>query len=222
MEFNYQLKLSKRRKTVAIKVQPSGVSVYAPHTICKNWLNTWLLSKQQWVLDKQQSLDNTRQTDIWSSNTIMVYGREYELMQGMAESYIDHKQNKVHLKSNGLICKETANVELKLLFSDALTEYLLFKLPQYCTKMNADFKTLKVRFYKRKWGSLSSNGTIAFNCTLLGAPKWVIDYVIVHELAHYHVMAHNQTFWSIVSCHYPDFKDAKIYLKKYGEILTTW
>ncbi|KZX00136.1 hypothetical protein JL49_13705 [Pseudoalteromonas luteoviolacea] len=222
MEFNYQLKLSKRRKTVAIKVHPSGVSVYAPQNICKTWLNDWVKSKQKWVLKKQKSVNEAPSDTLWSSKKIMVFGHKYDLVYGASKSEIDHDNHQVYLTSDWREHQATAILEVKQLFTEGLSEYLHFTLPKYKSLMQSDYKLLKVRFYKRRWGSLSSNGTLAFNCALLGTPKWVINYVIVHELAHYHVMAHNTAFWSIVSHFDQNYIDAKKYLNGYGRILKDW
>ncbi|KZN67383.1 M48 family metallopeptidase [Pseudoalteromonas luteoviolacea] len=222
MEFNYQLKLSKRRKSVAIKVLPSGVRVYAPQNICKTWLNDWVKSKQKWVLEKQKSVNAAQQDTLWASNKIMVFGHKYDVIYGASKSEIDHDNHRVYLTTISSTYKATAILEVKQLFTTGLSKYLQSTLPKYKSLMQSDYKLLKVRFYKRRWGSLSSNGTIAFNCALLGTPKWVIDYVIVHELAHFHVMAHNNAFWSIVSRFDQNYIEAKKYLKDYGKILIDW
>ncbi|MBQ4814568.1 M48 family metallopeptidase [Pseudoalteromonas luteoviolacea] len=222
MEFNYQLKLSKRRKTVAIKVRSSGVSVYAPHNICKSWLSGWVSSKQEWVLEKQKSLNEQQPDTLWSVNKILVFGHEYGLVNGASKSEIDHDSRKVYLVSDWQEDKQAAIFEVKQLFKKGLSEYLHSALPQYKDLMKSEYKSLKIRFYKRRWGSLSSAGVIAFNCALLGAPKWVINYVIVHELAHYHVMAHNTAFWTIVSRFDQNHVEAKKYLKEYGRTITDW
>ncbi|MCF2860052.1 M48 family metallopeptidase [Pseudoalteromonas sp. SMS1] len=222
MEFNYQLKLSKRRKTVAIKVRTSGICVYAPHNICKTWLSNWVHSKQKWILEKQKSLHEQPPNTLWASNKILVYGHEYDLVNDASKSEIDHDNRRVYLTADWQENSAAAIMEVKQLFTENLNEYLLSTLPKYKNLMQSDYTSLKVRFYKRRWGSLSSTGVIAFNCALLGAPKWVINYVIVHELAHFHVMAHNRAFWDIVSRFDQNHVKAKQYLKAYGQTLSEW
>ncbi|CAN8141022.1 conserved hypothetical protein [uncultured Thiomicrorhabdus sp.] len=55
-----------------------------------------------------------------------------------------------------------------------------------------------------------------FNWKLLQAPKWVVDYVIVHELAHLVHPNHSRDFWNLVQQHYPETLKAKVYLKQSG------
>lgn len=62
------------------------------------------------------------------------------------------------------------------------------------------------------WGLCTpSSGRIRISTRLVGAPAWVLDYVIVHELAHLHVAAHNPDFWAIVH-RYPKAERAIGYL----------
>lgn len=62
------------------------------------------------------------------------------------------------------------------------------------------------------WGLCTpSTRHIRISTRLVGAPSWVLDYVIVHELAHLHVAAHNPDFWAIVH-RYPKAERAIGYL----------
>jgi len=50
-----------------------------------------------------------------------------------------------------------------------------------------------------RWGSCTpSDGTIRISSRLVGEPGWVLDYVIVHELAHLKVRGHSPAFWELV------------------------
>ncbi|MBQ4835302.1 M48 family metallopeptidase [Pseudoalteromonas luteoviolacea] len=214
MNFNYQLKLSRRRKTVAIKVKPDGVVVYAPEGICENWLTAWLHSKQSWVAQKQRLVADTLPCKKTPLEKVTIFGDCYVVCYGHSSAYIDHQHHRIYIKSSMQQHRDIHIGEIYDLFKVELIAYLHARLPYYQALMGSKYKTLKVRFYKRRWGSLSSKGVLAFNSALLSAPKWVIDYVIVHELAHYHVMAHNHAFWCIVGRFYPEFETAKAYLKQ--------
>ncbi len=101
-----------------------------------------------------------------------------------------------------------------------LLDYLEVAIPKYQESMHSNYNTLKVREYKSRWGSFSSKGVLAFNTLLVGAPKSVVDYVVVHELAHFHVMAHNLRFWNLVTQFYGDgYQSARDYLKQCGDKL---
>lgn len=80
-----------------------------------------------------------------------------------------------------------------------------------------DIKGISLKYNVTNWGSCSSNNNINLSTRLLLAPLWVIDYVIIHELAHLEEMNHSDRFWSIVERADPDYQSAERWLKKEGK-----
>ena len=80
------------------------------------------------------------------------------------------------------------------------------------------FRYEKLRFShaSTRWGSCSTNGTISLNIALMKLPFELIDYVIIHELAHTKQMNHSQDFWLLVQNAYPGYKTARATIKKYS------
>ena len=68
------------------------------------------------------------------------------------------------------------------------------------------------------WGSCSSNRNLNFSTRLLFAPDDVINYVIIHELAHLKELNHSDRFWKIVSDVMPDYRSKEIWLKENGHL----
>jgi predicted metal-dependent hydrolase len=70
-----------------------------------------------------------------------------------------------------------------------------------------------------RWGSCTVNDNLSFNWRLIKAPIFVVDYVIVHELAHLLENNHTPRFWSIVRATSPAMERAKTWLKEHGQLL---
>jgi predicted metal-dependent hydrolase len=81
--------------------------------------------------------------------------------------------------------------------------------------MGIPYRRLSIRGQKNRWGSCSRNGTVSLNWKLMFLPEPIIDYVIVHELAHIREMNHSAKFWDIVQNFCPDYKRYRRYLKTY-------
>lgn len=65
---------------------------------------------------------------------------------------------------------------------------------------------------QRRWGSCTpADRTIRLSDRLVGFPRWVVDYVIIHELAHLVEPSHNQRFWDLVYV-YPKTERARGFL----------
>lgn len=73
---------------------------------------------------------------------------------------------------------------------------------------------VKLKFNRSNWGSCSTKGNINLSTCLLFAPDDVIDYVIIHELAHLIEMNHSHRFWALVEAAMPDYKLKKKWLKE--------
>lgn len=65
---------------------------------------------------------------------------------------------------------------------------------------------IKFRAPRTRWGSCSSQGSINFNWKLIVFDPSVIDYVVIHELAHLQHLNHSRSFWDLVKFHCPDYK----------------
>ena len=85
--------------------------------------------------------------------------------------------------------------------------------------MGVDYGRITVRDQRTRWGSCSAKGNLNFNWRLILAPGEVLDYVVVHELAHRREMNHSKRFWSLVEMVLPDYERRRRWLKENGEAL---
>lgn len=71
-------------------------------------------------------------------------------------------------------------------------------------KIKVKVKQITIRPMTKKWASCSTNGYFTFNLELLGMECSLGEYVILHELLHYHVPNHGKLWKSLMSAHMPD------------------
>ena len=79
-------------------------------------------------------------------------------------------------------------------------------------RMGLAYSSVTVRGQTSRWGSCTWDGKISLNWKLMSAPSDVIDYVIIHELAHLRHLDHSERFWNLVGSYFPDYKRAKKWL----------
>jgi predicted metal-dependent hydrolase len=72
---------------------------------------------------------------------------------------------------------------------------------------------ISIRGQRSRWGSCSSDRAVSLNWKLLAAPLEVIDYVVIHELAHIRHMNHSEAFWALVEEFCPQWKTSRRWLK---------
>ncbi len=81
------------------------------------------------------------------------------------------------------------------------------------------YEKISFRDIKSRWGSCSARKNLSFSSRLVGAPKSVIEYVVIHEICHLKELNHSVRFWSHVSALLPDYKESEKWLKENGRLL---
>ena len=87
----------------------------------------------------------------------------------------------------------------------------------YAPVMGVSYGTVTIREQKTRWGSCSMKGNLNFNWKLVLMPPEILDYVVVHELAHRIQMNHSAAFWAEVGKILPDYKERRQWLKVNGQ-----
>ncbi len=88
------------------------------------------------------------------------------------------------------------------------------KTDYYANLMGVNYGKITIRNQKTRWGSCSSKGNLNFNYKLYYMPERLMDYVIVHELAHLKYMNHSKEFWRVVETYYPSYKQCREELRR--------
>lgn len=93
-------------------------------------------------------------------------------------------------------------------------EFLTERLIIWSEQMDLKPQKISFRNQKTRWGSCTSRGHISLNWKLIACPLFVIDAILVHELAHLKHMNHSNHFWTLVKQTYPDYKKADVWLSE--------
>jgi len=89
----------------------------------------------------------------------------------------------------------------------------------HARQLGVDVAAVKITSNRFRWGSCTLHNNVNFNWRLIKAPMFVIDYVIVHELAHLIEANHTPRFWNIVRAQTPRMEKSKAWLMEYGQML---
>lgn len=84
----------------------------------------------------------------------------------------------------------------------------------FAKRMGVDYGRITIREQKTRWGSCSSKGNLNFNWKLVLLDPELLDYVVVHELAHRREMNHSVAFWKVVEAELPDYRERRRRLKE--------
>jgi predicted metal-dependent hydrolase len=221
LHIDYQLKKSQKRKTISINIKNSEVTVLAPHFVSKSYIDDLIIKKHQWINKKiaEQQLNAVvikNKKSPLENKSFNLFGQEIAICLLRSKvSCIEFDGKTLYLSAASRVKNIQAHYQkqLKDFLKQSLHTYLDFKLIEVSNSMKLNFTDYQIKTYKRRWGSCNSKKELSFNVLLAGAPKWVIDYVIVHEISHLKYLDHSQRFWSLVYRHYPNVTEAESWLK---------
>lgn len=110
-------------------------------------------------------------------------------------------------------------IDEKEIYKNKLPEVILPMVYKYSNKMNLHPSKISFRFNKTRWGSCSYKNSVSFNYYLAKLPVELIEYVVVHELAHIKHKNHGKDFWALVEKYLPDVKERRKNLRKFEKII---
>ena len=145
--------------------------------------------------------------------------------KGEIEAFLKEKAQWIETHRAKVLAEYTQGQEAPLGEEEILTlaeqmrQRLPEKLNRHAASMGVTFGRVTIRCQQTRWGSCSSRGNLNFNCLLMLAPEEVLDYVVVHELAHRKQMNHSALFWQEVDRECPDYKKSLRWLKDRGGAL---
>ena len=213
---NYILKRS-NRKTTGIYIRNGAVEVRAPHGRPKQEIDHFVQSKAAWItkhLANQQSQIGRQQAFTLSyGSTISWRGKPYPIIaRSCSKAGFD---GEVFYMPPGLnpqqimaLCIQTYKRLAQVHFSN--------RAAYFAEKMGVTPSAIKISNAKTRWGSCSTGKNINFSWRLAMACDRVIDYVIVHELAHLAEMNHSTRFWAIVENILPDYQERYVSLNDFS------
>ena len=130
-----------------------------------------------------------------------VASKEKWILKNLAVLFEKSKRQEDFAKENG-----GKNVQLKEQYIKKARSYIPLRVEEFSKIMNVTPAAVKINSAKCRWGSCSAKKSLNFSWRLAMADDDVIDYVIVHELAHILQMNHSAEFWGIVRNILPDYK----------------
>jgi len=204
-----------KRKTIAIYIRNGGAEVRAPLKMLNSEIDKFVASKEKWIKSKLAlSHERTEQRDNFTLNygdTVTYRGRRYPIAaKNGSRAGIDDER---FYMPPGLTAKQIKSACVQI-YRILAKRNLIEKTLDFAKRMSVMPTAIKINSAKSRWGSCSSKKSLNFSWRLIMADNDVIDYVVVHELAHITEMNHSARFWAIIASVLPDYKERQKRLKE--------
>ncbi len=225
----YEVRRSQRRKkTVQISVDGSGVKVAAPMTTPDTELRAIVRKRAPWILSHASTgmLEPAPKRFV-SDETLPYLGRNVSMVVESAdvrstEVRFEHWRFRV-VAPHSLDdpdCYESIRHAFVEWYRARAGEWLTAGVDRWLPRLSrGDKPRILVRDQRKRWGSCAPDGTLRFNWRVMMLEPALIDYVIVHELAHLTVKNHSADFWELVSKVMPDVQQRRQRLRTVGRAL---
>lgn len=223
MVLSYITHRSAKRSKLTITVERDrSVVVNAPKGTSDETIQRVVESKRQWIYEKMrhpqkyQALPHPPGKELVSGESALYLGRQYRIevvKNGLVDIQFSHRF--LIPASQGKKRQEV----LREWYIDKAKEKLVPRSKLHARELGVDVAGVKIVDSRYRWGSCTLNNNINFNWRLIKAPMFVIDYVIVHELAHLIEANHTPRFWNIIRAQTSTMDKAKAWLKEHGELL---
>ena len=209
-----------RRKTIAIIVQHDGkVIVRAPLKAPVKLINAFVESKSTWINQKKALA--LQITNVPKQKYIT--GEKFWLLGEQIPLRLVDERIPLTLEDEFLLSKHTqpdAVILFEKWYKKRALKIISERVNYFASMHGFHYVNLRITSARTRWGSCSSRGTLSFTWRLIMAPLNVVDYVVIHELAHLKIKNHSVTFWNEVARLLPTYKSRRDWLKKNGHLLT--
>ncbi len=209
-----------KRRTVALIIERDGtLTVRAPMRAPKYLIDQFIQQKADWIVRAQEKIKSARlpPTKLYQDGEKFLYlGASYDLKLVAAQRAALQFDNGFTLRHNA---RNKAEALFTRWYKERAFEIIAERVKQYARQFEFAPKRVKISSAKTRWGSCSHDGSLNFTWRLVMAPLDVIDYVVLHELAHLRVKNHSPKFWKAVEEIFPEYKKQRKWLRENGERL---
>lgn len=228
-EYNLNI-FVERRNSVRASFVNNGINIRIPRHLSTEEKNKAGKEMLDWAVEKLKKEPEKYKERVYSSGDVLsAFGKDYLIKI----DYVLTTKNTVKLKENEILfrisndsSKEKSQEYMRQKVRRILAKNHLKDIEEIVQRVNREYfgkrlGKISIKHMTSRWGQCHSRkADIDFSTRLLLAPKLVIEYVVIHELAHLVYADHSKRFWSVVEKVDPTYKAKVNWLNKRGHLLT--
>ena len=219
MSLTYSTKYWDKRKTLGLIVErDKSVVVLAPTGTSQETVDVFVNKKKFWLFEKinysPKFSEPKPETPFISGKAIPYLGKNYKL------DVVKEPLEGIVFDGKFLLSQQNLQIGKAILeqwYKQKAKEKITPMVEQYAKRLGVEYNDILISDLKYRWGSCTLKGNLNFNWRLIKAPQYVINYIVIHELAHLIELNHSDRFWNIVRVQMPNYIEAKEWLRENGE-----
>ena len=199
------------QKNVYLRLENDGsLRVSTPWNYPIKRVEAFIREKRDWILKhrNRQSDFGRHNSEIWSPECRLWFrGRSYPVRK------IAAKHNRLIFDEEAFLFEcadEAAFGRCQQPWYKKMAEvHILQRVEHWSKRMGLKSKKVSFRRYKSRWGCCTVENELIFNTALMRYDDELIDYVVVHELAHIEHKNHGRAFWTLVARYVPNWRELR-------------
>lgn len=212
---------ARRRRTLELRVEAEGVRVSVPLRTPRHEIDAFVRSRLDWIR-KQRTARPRHAPLAFATGDVLPYLNRpmpLEVVDGAArrtQVRVDLLGIRVTLVRGVAEPQEAVRDALRAWYRERAAEELTARVERWAARAGYGPSRVLVRDQKRRWGSCAKDGTLRFNWRLVMLDPAIVDYVVVHEIAHLVRPHHRASFWAEVERLIPDYSARRKALGEQG------
>jgi len=213
-----------RMKHIYLRINPTGVVVSANRRTPLADIEKFVFSKSAWILKHLKVQEGERKKrELVTGNEIYFQGKPYAIncyeREGFKNVTLEFKDDIFHIYHSSSTQQEVLEELLNLFYKQEARETITPLVKKWSEKMKLNPSNIGFRKAKSRWGSCSSQNSLSFNYYLSKLPLPIVEYVVVHELAHIKEKNHSKNFWAIVEEFLPNYRTLVKELREFEKLI---
>lgn len=201
------------------------ITLRLPITASEGMIRDYLHTVQEWVVQQFEKHPTYREAYLGKQfqhgEALLVGERRYTLSLNLKDRVTSTAKlvgDTICLELNENLNSWQRTRTAKTLLSRIVAKDFQTEISNRVAEINVQtfrqtIRSVNLKYNHSNWGSCSRSGNVNLSTRLLFAPRFVQDYVILHELAHLVEMNHSDRFWALVAHYMPNYKEAEKWLK---------
>jgi len=214
--FDYTLQRKIRLKHRYIRIRDGQAHVTAPRRTPLKTLHVFVADHAEWIARQIQKTSEHTKDLTRSDATVLWRGESYSVTtaSGKADS-LEFKNGTAHFTLPEPHEPQRLQALLWQHYKTHAPDHILPRLETWAKTMKLYPERVTFRRARTRWGSCSSRNTLSLNTHLMMLPDELIDYIIVHELAHIRYKNHGKDFWALVARYVSQYQKKRKQLRSY-------
>ena len=213
-----------RMKHTYIEVTSDGVWVKTNKTTSMKEINNFVSKKSAWIMKHLERL-KAKKTEVTlvTGSRLYYLGKNYYVQiikdDTIKEINVAFTHSKFHIQTPLRYSDTEIHHAIEGFYKQKAIEKIMPLTQKWAKIMAVEPRHISFRYAKKRWGSCSSTQRISFNYHLIKLSSSLIEYVVIHELAHILQPNHSKDFWAVVYHHLPDYKSREEKIRAFEKII---